>query len=139
VGYAHLLSQGRFHITEDPSALEMRLTEHLGVLHRKYNAEAIEQVAEADAADFEWPPGTFEGDAAAVAREGSLLGAIKAKREANLPNRFNAERVKALYEGDPEFDTVMDIAINGARIELPPDVVLDRVPPPLRGQAAAHA
>ena len=27
---------------------------------------------------------------------------MAAKREANLPNRFNAERVKALYHGDPE-------------------------------------
>jgi hypothetical protein len=110
VGYAHLLSQGRFRITEDPKALEERLTEHLGFLHRKYNADAIEQAAEADASEFEWPPGTFEGDAAAVAREGSLLEAIRAKREANLPNRFNAERVNALYHGDPEYDTLMDIA-----------------------------
>ena len=134
MGYAHLLSQGRFRITEDPKALEKRLTEHLGFLHRKYNADAIEQAAEADAADFEWPPGTFDGDAAAVAREGSLMGAIRAKREANLPNRFNAERVNALYHGDPEYDTLMDIAVNGARIELPPDVMLDRVPPALRAK-----
>jgi hypothetical protein len=103
-------------------------------LHLKYNADAIEQKAEADAADFEWPPGIFDGDAAAIAREGSLLGAIKAKREANLPHRFNAERVRALYQGDPEYDTLMDIAVNGVRIDLPPDVVLDRVPPKLRAK-----
>jgi len=65
-------------------------------LYLKYNADAIEQKAEADAADFEWPPGIFDGDAEAVAREGSLLGAIKAKREVNLPHRFNPDRVRAL-------------------------------------------
>ena len=129
VGYALLLSQDRFSIPEDPLVLELRLSAHLRRLHQKYNADAIEQVAEADAADFEWPPGTFDGDAAAVAREGSLLGAIKAKREANLPHRFNAERVKELYQGNPEYNTMMDIAVNGIHIDLSPDVVLDRVPP----------
>jgi hypothetical protein len=103
-------------------------------VHRKYNADAIEQKAEADAADFEWPPGIFDGDAEAIAREGSLLGAIRAKREANLPHRFNPDRVRALYQGDPEYDTLLDIAVNGVRIDLPPDVVLDRVPPKLRAK-----
>ena len=42
VGYALLLSQGRFSIAEDPHALELRLSAHLRRLLLKYNGDAIE-------------------------------------------------------------------------------------------------
>jgi len=71
-------------------------------------------------------------DADEVRTEGSLRGAIEAKIEAHRSQRFNAERVDALFSADPEYDTLRDIAVHGARIEVPPDVILDREPPPFR-------
>ncbi len=71
-------------------------------------------------------------DADEVRTEGSLQGEIEAKIEAHRSQRFNAERVDALFSADPEYDTLRDIAAHGARIEVPPDVILDREPPPFR-------
>jgi hypothetical protein len=108
------------------------ITEHLTRTRDKYNPDAIEQAAEADAAGFEWPAAAMHQDADEVRTEGSLRGAIEAKIEAHRSQRFNAERVDALFSADPEYDTLRDIAVHGARIEVPPDVILDREPPPFR-------
>ena len=89
----------------------------------------IEEAAEAEAAGFDWPMGTFDHDAELVAREGSLLGAMRAKRAINHGGRFNGERVTEMFSGDPDYLTLMDLAENGARIELPPDHVFDFDPP----------
>jgi hypothetical protein len=91
-------------------------------------------VAEADAADFVWPPEAFERDAALVRAEGSLLGAITAKRNANRAGRFNVERVNAMFKSDPDYLTLLDIAEHGARIELPPGAVLASDPPEMRAK-----
>jgi hypothetical protein len=108
------------------------ITEHVKRARDKYNPDAIEQAAEADAAGFEWPVAAMHQDANEVRAEGSLRGAIEAKIAAHRSGRFNADRVDALFSADPEYDTLRDIAAHGARIEVPPDVILDREPPPFR-------
>jgi hypothetical protein len=129
-----VLSQGRFAITEPGDALCARLSEHLHGLAAKYDAASIEEVAEAEAADFVWPPEAFDRDAALVRSEGSLLGAITAKRNANRAGRFNVERVNAMFREDPDYLTLLDIAEHGARIELPPGAVLASDPPAMRAK-----
>ena len=101
---------------------------------KKYNPNSFEEAAEADAASFEWPSEVFERDADSVRTEGSLMGAIEAKRRACMPGRFNVERVNAMFREDPDYLTLMDLAEHGARIELSQDVLLDRVPPPMRAK-----
>jgi len=82
------------------------ITEHVIRARDKYNPDAIEQAAEADAAGFEWPAAAMHQDADEVRTEGSLRGAIEAKIEAHRSQRFNAERVDALFSADPEYDTL---------------------------------
>jgi len=105
---------------------------HVDRTRDKYCPNAIEQAAEADAAGFEWPAAAMHQDADEVRTEGSLQGAIEAKIESHRSARFNTERVDALFSADPEYDTLRDIAAHGARIEVPPEVILDREPPPFR-------
>ena len=75
-------------------------------------------MARSDHAGFKWPAATM-----------NLRGALEAI-EARRSQHFNAERVDALFSADPEYDTLRDIAAHGARIEIPPDVILDREPSP---------
>lgn len=134
LAYVPVLSQGRFKVNEPVESLCIRLSAHITALAIKYNPTSFEEAAEYDAAGFEWPSEVFERDANSVRAEGSLKGAIAAKRQACLPGRFNVERVTAMFREDPDYLTLMDLAEHGARIELSPDVVLDRVPPPMRAK-----
>ena len=130
--YAGLLSQGRFTVEGTRESMCEKLAVHLRELAAKYNLESIEVAAERAAADFEWPPDAFTRDAELVVSEGSFIGAIKAKLQAMKGNRFNAQRVNAMFKGDVEYDTLMDVAVNGARIEIAPDLVLDPECPEFR-------
>jgi hypothetical protein len=118
LAYVPVLSQGRFTVDESVESLCGRLSVHITALAKKYNPTSFEEAAEADAASFEWPSEVFERDADSVRTEGSLMGAIAAKRRACMPGRFNVERVNAMFREDPDYLTLMDLAEHGARIEL---------------------
>ena len=132
ITYASLLSQGRLRLSHSPDELQSFIEAHVERTRNKYSPDAIEQAAEADAAGFEWPAAAMHQDAEEVLAKGSLRGAIEAKIESQRSTRFNAERFDALFSADPEYDTLRDIAAHGARIEVPPEVILDREPPPFR-------
>ena len=100
----------------------------------KSSPNAIEQAAEADAAGFEWPATIVHQDADEVRVKGSLRGAIEAKIEDHRSEQFNAERVDALFSAAPEYDTLRDIAAQGARMEVPPNVNLDSASPAFLGK-----
>ena len=132
--YASLLSRGRLSVDCSPQQLRAKLQEHLGVLHTKYNVTSVEERAEADAADFVMPEEALIRDRDSVRSEGSLLQAIKTKLAASKGDRFNGDRCKAMFSGGPEYDTLMDITVHGARIDVDPSVPLSHIPPPLRAK-----
>jgi hypothetical protein len=39
-----------------------------------------------------------------------------------------------MFSGDPEYDTLMDIAFYGTRIDIDPLLPLSHIPPPLRAK-----
>jgi hypothetical protein len=120
-------------VSHSPAELQSFIQAHVDKTRDKYCPDAIEQAVEADAAGFEWPATAMHQDADEVRTEGSRRGAIEAKIESHHRLAwFNAERVDALFSADPEYDTLRDIAAHGARIEVPPEVILDREPPPFR-------
>jgi hypothetical protein len=108
------------------------LEAHLVRVRNKYCPSAIEEAAESAAAGFQWPEDALHRDADVVSSEGSLLGAIKSKIDSNRASRFNGERVDTMFSGDPEYHTLRDIALNGARMEVEAGSISDTEPPPFR-------
>jgi len=118
------LGTQRIHVTS--------ISDYIQNLVAFYNPHSVEARAESDAASFEWPSSTLSLDGEIVNALGSLQTAIKHKQSLVKSNRFNGVIADTHFINDPEYLTLRDIAVHGARIEAPPDWVPQLVPPPYR-------
>ena len=82
-------------------------------VRNKYCPSAIEEVAEAADAGFQWPAEALHRDADVVRSEGSLLGAITSKIELHRHSRFNVERMDTMFSTDSKYPTLRIIAVLG--------------------------
>jgi hypothetical protein len=99
---------------------------------RSMEASATWLAAEMHADGFIVPPAVVAADAADLERVGSLSGLVAERQAKQSALRFNVERCSKLFEGDPEFDSLMDIAKNGAHVLVAADFVRSSTPQPFR-------
>lgn len=95
-------------------------------------ASATWAAAEAHADGFTIPPSAVVADAADLARAGSLSKLVAERQALQAAGRFNEVRCRDLFSGDPEFESLLDIAKHGARVLVAPDFVRSTSPQPFR-------
>ena len=117
--YAHMLCTDAYSGDSDTATIATNIESHLTHLINLYSPGAIEAQAKADAQDFTWPIGMLEHDTTLLKQCGSLRVAIEHKQRAQMPFRFNKIIVDTYLRGDPHYDLLIDIAVNGARVEVP--------------------
>jgi hypothetical protein len=105
------------------------LTRVLEELRQEFSVQGFHERLKSDAAGFERPEAMGTRDAAAYVAAGSSLKVlVQEKQRAKSEDRFNVERCTAVFQGDPEFDTLLNLAKSGVYIDPPPDLVLQTIP-----------
>jgi hypothetical protein len=108
---------------------EGELTRVLEELRQEFSVQGFHARLMADAAGFVPPAAMQTRDSMAYAAAGSSLQSlVEARQQEKSVDRFNVERCTAVFEGDPEYDTLMTMARSGVYIDPPPDLVLQTVP-----------
>jgi len=95
-----------------------------------YSRLNVEHAALSTCQGFEWPLEVLERDVSALSELGGDLSAlIHQVQKAGSHDRFNEERCgRALFLEDPEFHTLLEIAMLGALPDLPADFVSQASP-----------
>jgi hypothetical protein len=92
------------------------LRDHLVFLDREFDKSQAKRVAQADAGNLQLTQEFRRRDMDQLIEAGGNLEDFFRKQQArSSEDRFNVAR-EALFREDPEFDTLMDIALDGARI-----------------------
>jgi hypothetical protein len=98
----------------------------------KYSVGRTEILAESDASNFRFPPEVFSRDLCALQQCLNFKAFVAQKQSAMSASRFNVVRCHECFLGDPEFETLLSIASEGARIDTPPDFQPQSIPDPQR-------
>jgi hypothetical protein len=77
--------------------------------------------AESDANGFQLPAEVFTRDSQALHRSGSLSALIRSRHDQMQHSRFNVASCMEIFQGDPEFSTLLSLACAGAVIDVAPD------------------
>jgi hypothetical protein len=88
--------------------------------------------AEIAADKFVFPIGSVERDAVEFVGKRSLSEIVSNRQHMLGVDRFNSTRCAAMFSDDPEFETLLRLATNGAVIDTGPDFVVNRRPEPFR-------
>jgi hypothetical protein len=76
--------------------------------------------AESDANGFQLPAEVFTRDSQALHRSGSLSALIRSRHNQMQHSRFNVASCMEIFQGDPEFSTLLSLACAGAVIDVAP-------------------
>jgi hypothetical protein len=63
---------------------------------------------------------------------GQLEDMISAFQRRGADNRYNEQRCREMFTGDPEFDTLLELATEGATVAIDADFIIQPTPEPLR-------
>ena len=108
---------------------EGELTRVLEELRQEFSVQGFQARLMSDAAGFVPPVDMRTRDHVAyVAAGSSLQSLVEARQCERSGDRFNVERCTAVFQGDPEYDTLLTMARTGVYIDTPPDLVLQSVP-----------
>ena len=123
--YANMLSVEAAQLT----IWEGELTRVLEELRQEFSVQGFQARLMAEAAGFVSPDDMQTRDHAAYMAAGSSLQSlVEARQREKSADRFNVERCTAVFQGDPEYDTLLTMARSGVYIDPPPDLVLQSVP-----------
>jgi hypothetical protein len=101
-------------------------------LRFRFDREYAIQRAVASADDSGLTSEVVQQDVDDLKRAGSLVELVRHRQEMARGERFNAQRVRDVFSDDPEFETLMSIAQDGAIIDTPSGFVKQSVTEPLR-------
>ena len=108
---------------------EGELTRVLEELRQEFSVQGFQARLMSNAAGFVSPADMQTRDHVAyVAAGSSLQSLVEARQGERSVDRFNVERCTAVFQGDPEYDTLLTMARSGVYIDPPPDLVLQSVP-----------
>ena len=112
---------------------EGELSRVLEELRQEFSVQGFQARLMADASGFVTPAEMRTRDSVAYAAVGSSLQSlVEVRQREKSVDRFNVERCTAVFQGDPEYDTLLTMARSGVYIDPPPDLVLQSVPERLR-------
>lgn len=94
--------------------------------------EFLRSAAEVAANGFSIPLELLRTEADLLLASGSFEAFVEGKKAAVLSSRFNEARCREYFSDDPEFATLLELATNGATIDVDPDFVPNTRPEPFR-------
>jgi hypothetical protein len=105
---------------------------HLTSLASQFMREPHELAAEEASKDFTWPTDTCTRDLEDLKTCGSIKELIRMRQASARPSRINGARVKQLFENDPYFDKLYQLAEEGVIIDRPEGFIQLTQPPNMR-------
>ena len=90
--------------------------------------EFLRSAANSAAMEFSIPAELIANEALLLSTAGSFESFISMKKDAVRALRFNEDRSRKFFSNDPEFSTLLEIAIHGATIVVAPNFVPIEVP-----------
>ena len=111
----------------------VNLISHLTFLHTFFSNSNAEAIAEDDAKDFKWTEEHFTRDQQLFDRLGSSISnVVEHQHQQSESTRFNAEIVNRLFRNDPCYDQLLELAINGAIIDVDSSFEINSIGDPFR-------
>ena len=135
VEHAVLQAQELAGLIYSDASLNINLTQlrqHFVDLGHEFRRDgAIERAVEA-VSNFAWPTHAFTRDSGDLLRLGSIDNLIRERQAAIRTHVLNEEGVRTWFAGDPEFGRLLDLAQNGAHVDVGPIFERRSTPPPFR-------
>jgi hypothetical protein len=135
VEHAALQAQELSALIYGDTSLNINLTQlrqHFVDLGREFRRDGAIERAVAAVSDFAWPTHAFTRDSRDLLRLGSIDSLIRERQAAIRTHVLNEEGVRTWFAGDPEFSRLLDLAQNGARVDVGPIFERRSTPPPFR-------
>jgi hypothetical protein len=107
----------------------------LGQCQKEFVRGTAEKVAFESALSFDGIPDALLDDAAfrlVTEFQGSLPEMVRDVQDSQRASRFNEARCRQVFSNDPEFDTLLSLAVVGANVPVEEDFVVQVKPEPLR-------
>ena len=108
------------------------LSDTIAQLVLQQSREFLRSAAESAADGFTISQDLLQRESALLSSAGSFEAFITAKKDAVKDERFNETRCREFFSDDPEFPTLLEIAMHGATIDVAADFKCNCKPEPFR-------